>query len=105
MLVEGQSKNLTLSGSEFGDVHIGDFMIREVGYHYVDIKGVKREGDTFADIAAILIKADAPESIKFVKDDFYFGRRGPSDHLLSSVSLSEFSKQYLSESIFIRLKF
>jgi len=81
VLFEDQSRKLTLSGSEFTDVYIGKFTVKEVGYHYIDIKGLKREGDTFADISAILLQTETPESVKFVKDDFYFGRRGPSDHL------------------------
>ncbi len=78
---EGQSKKLTLSGSAFSDVKIGKFNVKEVGYHYIDIKGLKKAGTTFANITALLIETQTPESFNYVKDDFYFGRRGPSDHL------------------------
>ena len=81
VLFKGQSKILTLSESEFSDVYVGKFKISEAGYHSIDIKGLKKEGNTFADISAILLQTERPESINYVKDDFYFGRRGPSDHL------------------------
>ncbi len=78
---EGQSKNLILSGSAFSDVPMGKFTVQEAGYHYIDIKGLKKAGNTFANITALLIRTQTPESFSYVKDDFYFGRRGPSDHL------------------------
>lgn len=81
IIFDGQYKKLSLSGNEYKDVYIGKFDIKEVGYHYVDIIGLKKEGNSFADISAILLQTKTPESIKYVKDDFYFGRRGPSDHL------------------------
>lgn len=80
VLFKGQSKILNQSSSNFTEQPIGTYNL-EAGYHYIDIHGLKKAGDTFADIAAILVKTNAPESIRYVKDDFYFGRRGPSDHL------------------------
>jgi len=80
VLFEGQSKKLKLSATEYTDLYIGRYSLK-AGYHYIDIHGLKKAGDTFADITAILVQNNTPESIKYVKDDFYFGRRGPSDHL------------------------
>ncbi len=81
ILFKNQSKRLTLSGTKFNDVLIGKFTVTEVGYHYIDIRGLKREGSTYADIRAVLVQTPEPESITYVKDGYYFGRRGPSDHL------------------------
>ncbi len=77
----GQSKTMTISGTEFSNFHVGKFTIKTIGYHFIDIKGLTKEGNTFADISAILIQTKTPESIKYVKNDYYFGRRGSSDHL------------------------
>ncbi len=76
-----KSKKITLSDSGYKETYIGDFQIKNVGYYFVDIKGLKKEGIDYADINAILLKTENPESIKYINDDFYFGRRGPSDHL------------------------
>lgn len=79
--VNGLSKKINLTGSEFTDVYIGNFKVDSPGYQYVEIKGLTREGNSFAELSDILLKLESPEAVKFVKDDFYFGRRGPSDHL------------------------
>ena len=81
ILFQGQSKSISLSDNALTNVAIGKFTVKEVGYHYLDIKGLKKPGNTFADITAILLQTEKPASIIYVKDDFYFGRRGPSDHL------------------------
>ncbi|MFC2110111.1 DUF3472 domain-containing protein [Bacteroidota bacterium] len=81
VLFNGQKNKITISKPDFTDVFIGNFNIKEIGYHYIDIKGFKKNGNAFPDISAVLIQTQNSESIKFVKDSYHFGRRGPSDHL------------------------
>lgn len=46
------------------------------------MKGLTKSGNSFAEISDILISGEAAEGkVYYVKDDFYWGRRGPSVHL------------------------
>lgn len=73
--------HLTLSGKNYTDYDLGEFLITEPGYHFLDILGLSKSQATFGDISEVLVRHDNTNSIKYIKDDFYFGRRGPSDHL------------------------
>lgn len=74
-------QELILSENSPTDKTIGEFMVNTAGYYSVDIKGLEKEGTTYADIDAILVGVAPTNEIKYIKDDFYFGRRGPSVHL------------------------
>lgn len=76
-----ESKNVKLKGSNFNDTYIGEFNVEKAGYYYVDIKGLEKDGSVYADINDILLGKISSGTTKYVKDDFYFGRRGPSVHL------------------------
>ncbi|NNF34387.1 MAG: DUF3472 domain-containing protein [Saprospiraceae bacterium] len=76
-----KSKFITLSKNENQETFIADFKIDEPGYYYLDIKGIEKDGEVYADVDGVLINGMSPGNIKYVKDDFYFGRRGPSVHL------------------------
>jgi hypothetical protein len=61
---------------------VGTVEIKEMGYHFIEIQGVKKAGEYFPEIESILIGGEAAEGkVYFAKDDFYWGRRGPSVHL------------------------
>lgn len=77
-----ETKEVVLSPNAGDTIPIGVFEIEKPGYHWVEFEGVEREGNTFAEIEAILIGGEATSGeVYFVKDDFYWGRRGPSVHL------------------------
>jgi hypothetical protein len=77
-----EKKTITLSNNSFDTINIGTFIIRQSGYQYIELCGISRSGTTFGEISDILISAPpAIGKINFVKDDFYFGKRGPSVHL------------------------
>ncbi|NOX46597.1 MAG: DUF3472 domain-containing protein [Chlorobi bacterium] len=80
-IFQNNPKEITITDTAYSDYPIGDFQIMDTGYYYVDIKGLEKEDEVFANVLAVLLKSENPSSIKYVKDDFYFGRRGPSDHL------------------------
>lgn len=76
-----QSKEVILDKTEIKDVFIGDFQIEKTGYHFIDIIGLEKNGIDFADIDEILIGGVDNDKITYIRDEFYWGKRGPSVHL------------------------
>lgn len=77
-----QIKRVTLSNKVFDTIEIGIFNINKAGYQTFGMKGLAKKGDTFAEVTDILLTGSATEGkVYYVKDDFYWGRRGPSVHL------------------------
>ena len=71
-----------VTNAELDTVLVGTFEIKEMGYHYIEIQGVKKAGEHFPEIQSFLIGGEITNSkVYFAKDDFYWGRRGPSVHL------------------------
>ncbi|KYG71189.1 nematoblast specific protein [Roseivirga ehrenbergii] len=79
-----ERKTVKLSNTELELVSIATFNIENPGYHTLEITG--DDNATPIDISEILIGGAATEGkVYFVKDDFYWGRRGPSVHLTYQV--------------------
>ena len=76
-----KSQNITLKENDFEETYIGDFQADSPGYYFIELTGLEKDGAVYADIDAILLGGNDGAKIKFIKDDFYFGRRGPSVHL------------------------
>ncbi|MCK5147283.1 DUF3472 domain-containing protein [bacterium] len=77
-----ETKEIALINMYFDNISVGPFTIKESGYQYLEIQGVEKSSTTFAEISDILIGGVADTGTAyFVKDDFYWGRRGPSVHL------------------------
>ena len=77
-----ESREIQLKNTKIDTIDIGSFEIKEAGYHYIDIQGISKESEEYATVESFLIAGTATESkVYVVKDDFYFGRRGPSVHL------------------------
>lgn len=80
--VGSEKKTITLSNSVFDILNIGTFRIEKPGYQWIEIQGISKTGSTFAEVSDLIISGSATEGkVYFSKDDFYFGRRGPSVHL------------------------
>ena len=80
--VNGQTKEVTLENTEFEELSVGTFTIDSPGYQAIEIQGVSKEGADFASIKSFEIGGAATaKGVTYVKDDFYWGRRGPSVHL------------------------
>jgi hypothetical protein len=66
-------------------VPVGKVTIKHEGYVKVDLRGISRTGDVFAEISDLIIKGDPVSSSAYVKNNegnfFYWGKRGPSVHL------------------------
>ncbi|TAJ15784.1 DUF3472 domain-containing protein [Marinilabiliaceae bacterium JC017] len=76
------SKEVTINNSTFKIIPIGRFKITQPGYHYVDLQGLEKSATNFAEVSDILIGGKASTGdVNYVKDEFYWGRRGPSVHL------------------------
>lgn len=61
---------------------VGVFKLSTPGYHYVELQGMEKSANNFADVNEVLIGGQAANGkLTYVKEDFYWGRRGPSVHL------------------------
>lgn len=80
--LEDQSKTISLQNVTNDTIPAGKFRIAKPGYHCAEFRGLNRTGEYFAVMTGIIIEgAAASGKLAFVKDDFHFGRRGPSVHL------------------------
>lgn len=100
--ISGETKNVVISNSAFDDVYIGEWNLQDTGYVAVELKGVSKTGDIYADIESLKIAGEAVnEDTKYVKNDegnfFYWGRRGPSVHLGYQVPEEINAKWYYNE--------
>lgn len=78
----GKSEEIRIENQEFEDIIIGKFDLDKSGYHSIEIEPVNKTGETIVDIEDILVGGPATQGeVNFVKDNFHFGRRGPSVHL------------------------
>lgn len=76
------TKEFTIEKYDQQEVVVGEFDIIKKGYQTIEIQGLHKDGTVYGDIDAFLIGGPATEgNVYFVKDDFHFGRRGPSVHL------------------------
>ena len=86
-LKTGKILKATITGRNFDTLRIGTFNLTSPGYQSVAIRGIEKSGSTFGDISDFLISGPVTEGrVWFIKDDFYFGRRGPSVHLRYDLS-------------------
>lgn len=77
-----ESKEIKVNNKEYQDLKIGIFNINTPGYTAIKIEGLSKEGTTIIDVNSVLISGEVTKgNVYFTKDDFYFGRRGPSVHL------------------------
>ena len=83
VIFNGIKKVVEISDQQPVPINIGTFQLSEPGYYYIDLKGISKESDEFAEISDILLCGSATESgVNYITEDyFYWGRRGPSVHL------------------------
>lgn len=78
----GKSGEITLHNTNWAIIPVGSFDIGQPGYQRLDLQGKSRTGPYFAEVEAVLLGgAAARGKVHYVKDEFYWGRRGPSVHL------------------------
>lgn len=82
----GQVKQIEVSNTELDTVDVGVFKVHRKGYHFVEIQGLEKTGPYYAEVSDILLGGPASQGkLTYVKEDFYWGRRGPSVHLTYTV--------------------
>jgi hypothetical protein len=75
-------KELTINNIDFDTLKIGTFNLENTGYHKLILSGSEKSSGSFAEITDLLISGEAVDGLtRYVKDEFYWGRRGPSVHL------------------------
>jgi hypothetical protein len=93
---------IEVANVEMDTISVGTFEINEIGYHYIEIQGVKKAGEYFPEIESILIGGEAAGGkVYFAKDDFYWGRRGPSVHLNFQVPENAGNIEYFYNEIIV----
>ncbi|MCZ4696198.1 DUF5077 domain-containing protein [Ancylomarina euxinus] len=77
-----ESKEITISNKKSDLIPVGYFDVPQNGYVQIDMQGVSKTDQYFAEVSQLVIGGKATSAgTDFVKDDFYWGRRGPSVHL------------------------
>ncbi len=77
-----QTEEIKVKNTEQDTIAVGIFEIKETGYHFIEIQGLEKSGVYYPGIESILLGGEAATGkVYFAKDDFYWGRRGPSVHL------------------------
>ncbi|UNY97307.1 DUF3472 domain-containing protein [Zhouia spongiae] len=84
--VDDQVLNVSLNNREWDSIAVGTFKIEKPGYHHIEIQGIQTEDTEFGEIRKFLLGGTAVKgAVTYVKEDFYWGRRGPSVHLTYEV--------------------
>ena len=82
--INGTTFTINLAGSDYTTYFAGTVNIAAAGYVKVDLKGISKTGNYFADVSDVMIGGTATTgSLVFANDpaNFYWSRRGPSCHL------------------------
>jgi len=81
-----ESKEITINNTELEIIPVGHFTVPQKGYVQIDMQGVSKTDRFYGEVSHMLIGGEATsQGTDFVKDDFYWGRRGPSVHLKYTV--------------------
>lgn len=90
--ISGQSKvkvtigdtttEIEVSSRDFDTIPLASVNLDKIGYYWVEMQGLEKEGSSFPEVTDLLIGGNITSSdVYFVKDNIYWGRRGPSVHL------------------------
>lgn len=78
----GITREVQVQNNNWIVIQIGDFEVTQPGYQEFQLKGIDRSGADFGEIESVLLGGEATRgAVHFIKDEFYWGRRGPSVHL------------------------
>jgi len=80
--VAGKSREIKVVNKDFQEVYLGEFALKKAGYQQISIEVIEPETEENIEINELLLAGPVTEGeVNFVKDNFHFGRRGPSVHL------------------------
>ncbi len=80
----GKKTRLKIAGSTFAPTAPLLLQVKEPGYVQVNLKGVSKSGNNFADVKELLVQGEAAADGLIYSNDpdyYYWSRRGPSCHL------------------------
>ncbi len=98
--VNGVAKEVEINSAGLSSHFVGTFSIDEPGYHFVELEGVSKEAGVFADIKDVMLGGEATVGkMYFVKEEYYWGRRGPSVHLSYKVPEAASDVEYFYNEI------
>lgn len=85
-MIAGKGNAVTVSGAVNKEHNIGEWNIAEPGYVKINVRGISKIGNVFANVSELQIEGTAvDERTAFVKNNdgnyFHWGRRGPSVHI------------------------
>lgn len=87
-----KTKNIALSNSEYDTIYVDDYVSAGKGYNHIDFHSLT---NTNIEIKSLLIKQpEDSTTLKYLKDDYYFGRRGPSTHLVFETPTNDIEWMY-----------
>jgi hypothetical protein len=76
-----QRYTVALSGSSSKQHSVGRFQVTQSGYQKILLRGLSSSGQTFAELSQLNFGGSAAANASYIKDEVYWGRRGPSVHL------------------------
>ena len=77
-----ESKEISIASATLNTIVAGTFTVDLPGYQYLEMTGISKAAATFAEITSLELAGTATQGeVNYLKDDFHFGRRGPSVHL------------------------
>jgi hypothetical protein len=86
LTIAGKKQTVTVDQTTFQWINAGEWTLKDTGYISIQLSGVEKQGDKFADISDYEISGTSINTATaYVKNNegnfFYWGRRGPSVHL------------------------
>ncbi|WP_162183631.1 DUF3472 domain-containing protein [Wocania ichthyoenteri] len=80
--LNGVSKDIELKSTHLDTVIVGTFDVKQIGYQSIEIERLNKKSEASIVIDQLMIGGDATiGNLYYIKDDVYWGRRGPSVHL------------------------
>lgn len=78
----GNSKEIAITNTDFETIEIGTFQVENTGYLFLELQGLQKTSPEYARVTEVLLGGEAVAGkVYYVKNDIYWGRRGPSVHL------------------------
>ena len=87
---KGEAREIILENDNFTDVYLGQFESTEAGYQELILETIFEDKSGTIEIKEVLVAGEAAKGdINFIKNNFHFGRRGPSVHLRYEVPVDK----------------
>ncbi len=98
----GESRKVQVKNKDFQEVYLGEFKLKNSGYQQVSIEVIEPESNENLTIKELLLAGPVTSGeVNFVKDNFHFGRRGPSVHLRYPIPEESKKPTYFYNEIFV----